>query len=497
MYSRLIKALVVHIVISLVCISSTVMAQQGRGIIVPPAYFLSRYISLHKDIGLSAKHWHFDLPFAVSSELQYFPHQNWLKSFQKGGFSYKIHSQWFYDSAIEKFGHTTALWLWSKLISHVTLFTSAIVTNHPDGEYLLGTHHIRLGHTGMINMAYVSGRWEHFELLWGRAPLQWGPGRLRQLGVQGNMPAQDLIKLTFKQDRRFRLSYFLSQLDRQEVAADDGNQVQYNRWLAGHRLEIPLFDGRLILGAGDYVLYTGRNRGIEFNYFNPLSPFHTQTFENKVEGRDTAVDSTVQADNQNVAIYADFNWAVKKNLHLYGELFVDEFQIDGADRKKMDDAVGLLFGVAGGKQWERVTWHYTFEAYRLSTWLYNHGGMATNWTYNDHQIGFAEGADLQGFTARSEWWLGMDKMIALQYTHFDQGDVTTDTPWDPHKTKGNGFPSGIIEKNRCIELSYFYYPLHWLQVEGMYAYHIIDNKNHITDINERRNVFKLSLQFIL
>ena len=466
-------------------------------IVLPPGHEITTYMVLNKDLGLGTRHNHFDLPYCLPDSLAFYPYSFLLPHQRQGYVNSSLQSRWQYDTASDEGGHYTELWFWHQLNKPLTLFVSAAVTNNPDGEYLLGTHHTRLGHTGMINRAYVSGRWDHFELLWGRVPLQWGPGRLRQLGVQGNMPSQDLIKLTFKQAGRYRLSTFLSQLDRQSIDSDAGGTVLYNRWLAGHRLEIPLFEQKVLVGLGDYVLYTGQNRGIEINYFNPLSPFHTQTFENKVEGIDTAVDSTARGDNQNVAIYGDCNWAIQPNLHLYGELFVDEFQIDQADRDKMDDSIGLLLGVAGGRQSGRLTWHFMAEAYRLSTWLYNHGGIATNWVYNGHHLGFDEGADLRGFKVRNEWWLDSDKMLALDYTHFDQGEITTDSPWAPESTKGRGFPCGVVEKTRRVELSIFYYPLPWLLCEGGVAYQSINNKEHVTNVDQEKASCRFSFQVIL
>ena len=225
-------------------------------------------------------------------------------------------------------------------------------------------------------------------------------------------------------------------------------------------------------------------------------PFHQQTFENKIEDeRGTNVDA--MADNQNDAIFFDVDYAFRPNFHLYTEVFIDEFQIDKGDRQKLDDEIGLIIGVTGGSEYRKGFWHYTLELSRLSTWLYHHGGIETDWVYNDHNLGFRDGSDLWKWTIKNEWWFDNKTMISIQFTKTVRGEIEIDNEWDPFSTKNKDFPFGMNQIENIIQGEFFWFPKSWGLLQILFKFDHINNYMHIRGKSKKTFDSVLALQLLL
>ena len=94
-------------------------------------------------------------------------------------------------------------------------------------------------------------------------------------------------------------------------------------------------------------------------------------------------------DNDNSMIFCDFRYLLRKNLSLYGEMIIDDFQIDETN---VDNATGFKLGF-DGKFNDRLI--YIFEYTKINPWTYIHHGQFTSWEQSYHPLGFKYGPDVE------------------------------------------------------------------------------------------------------
>ena len=92
--------------------------------------------------------------------------------------------------------------------------------------------------------------------------------------------------------------------------------------------------GKWTVGLGEFLLYTGDNRGIDWLWSNPFISYVVHNYDAYPgEGR-TATE--YGGDTDNGLIYADLAWEGRA-LQITTRLYVDEFQVDQPDREVRTD----------------------------------------------------------------------------------------------------------------------------------------------------------------
>jgi len=124
-----------------------------------------------------------------------------------------------------------------------------------------------------------------------------------------------------------------------------------NRYLVGHRLDWRP-RGNLELAFSEVMLYGGVNRPWEWNYLNPLLPYYWEQLDSGI--------------NDNPLWNLEFSWRPRRDLELYGELMLDDFQIDF---KSEAQQIGFSSGVAwSGLADGRLFINMEYE--RINTYVY-------------------------------------------------------------------------------------------------------------------------------
>jgi hypothetical protein len=325
-----------------------------------------------------------------------------------------------------------------KLARQVWAHLWVVGSSDDDGEALLGTHTRRGGWTGRVAHATLS--WEHevLQVEWGRRSLAAGLDRISDLGWSVEVPPVDMFRVRLHtRDERLSL-----ELDGAQLASSADRELR--RHYARHRVVWhPAGLKNLTLTGGDQVIFTGLQRGFDWQFLNPLIPFFLENFEGYSEA-----EHGVNTDQDNSSLFATWDaWTqVSRAFRLgcYGEILVDEFQIDAEDRRLFDDALGLTLGVDLRR---RLTEHrfvrLRWEGSALSHWTYVHRGLETSFLEKGHVIGNAEGGDileqhLQLQLIQSGTRPGL---LSLTLGRLVKGAIAPTANWDAQSTKDDEWPS--------------------------------------------------------
>lgn len=221
----------------------------------------------------------------------------------------------------------------------------------------------------------------------------------------------------------------------------------FRRWLGGH--ELCWEQGPWLASIGDLVIYTGWRRTLEPAYLNPFLPAFVGNFEGVAE-----IDSLTRRDNDNNLLHGHVGWRKRRGAwggRIRLDVVVDEFQMDAVDRADTKDVLGLrLLSVADYKHASGI-WQAGLAAARLSSWLYQHPGLETDWVADGRGLGHPDGGDL--LEARVHLaWLPVEPTLGANGLWADgsgvfvtaglqrKGDVQLADDWDPTSTVNEGLP---------------------------------------------------------
>jgi len=333
-----------------------------------------------------------------------------------------------------------AWWLEHRLLGQIWVAG----TTEDEGLALLGTNKRRGGWTGRILLGSLIWDTPGFQLEWGRRHPGAGEDRLRELTWSREAPAVDLLRALWRtRDGRLGLELTCAQL----LSTENPN---LKRWFARHRLVWhPGGNPRLRLEAGDQVLFTGIQRGFDWQYINPVVPFFLENFEGYEAG--SQGESTDQ-DNSSLFLGCDVRHPISELLTLgcYGELLVDEFQLDGADRDKLDDALGLTLGLELQRRLPRDrVLRLRWEGNALSHWTYVHRGEETSYLERGVVIGHHEGGDLVEHHVQLQLsrLVGRQELLSLTVGNLHKGTIEVGDEWDAESTKGGDWPSSPTKQS--------------------------------------------------
>lgn len=315
-------------------------------------------------------------------------------------------------------------------------------TSEEQGERLLGTNTTRGGWTGRVLRGTLLWRVPGFEVEWGRRSLSTGEDRLSELAWGRQTPPVDQLRYALSSPAgRWRLDVGCAQL----AAAGDG---ELRRWAAFHRLSWRPRSG-LAFSLGDQAIFTGAQRGFELQYLSPFTPFFLENFEGYSE-RDAG--EPTDSDNGAIAL----GWELRRpagsvwRLEHYGELLVDELQIDGDDRARFDDVLGLTLGLAAERRLVsgrrlRLRW----EGSRLSHWAYVHPGVETSALEKGVPLGNAEGGDLaeQHLELQVYRTAPAAELYSVAVGRLWKGAIEPGDAWAAEDTKGRAWPSPPVERS--------------------------------------------------
>jgi hypothetical protein len=276
--------------------------------------------------------------------------------------------------------------------------------------------------TGYFDYGVLALRHGGFTLQYGRSFRLWGAGDRGRLLLSDNSPAFDQLYGEYRY-KRFMFQAFVTRLT-DYLSATEGT---IGRYLAGHRIS---FKPRrnLEIGLSETVLY-GRTTGLDWAYMNPFFPYYWEQYNIK--------------QNDNVYMGADFVWWPFAGTRLYGELLIDDFQIDfSSEPQQVGFDLGLSrLGVLGASRL-RIDAQYT----QIRKWVYGQAKPDNAFTNNGVVIGSSLGPDADRTRISATYALTEDLTFSVGGSLRRKGEGRVTDPQSGRVPKGEPFPSGTVEE---------------------------------------------------
>lgn len=294
------------------------------------------------------------------------------------------------------------------------------------------------GLAGGVEEAFVYYRTNPLEITVGRFASFWGPRNSLALTPNG---AMDGLGYTVHWGR-LALSYRLARLDGLNPDKDSVAQFE-NRYFVGHRLDVYL-SRTLRLGVFETTVFGGPGRQIDLYYLNPIIFFHSSQLN---EGM-----------NDNTFLGFDFSFKPRSGCRLYGQLLVDDFQIDKDSQGDQEpDQYGMILGAHIVNLWRSVD--LKLEYSRVANWTFNQTLVRNRYLMDGHLIGGALGNDYDRLELNVTRWVGDDMAVSLGFTSLRQGEGRVTDEWTAPWLETDGdysepFPTGTVETTRTFSVGF-------------------------------------------
>ncbi|MDH3889816.1 MAG: capsule assembly Wzi family protein [candidate division Zixibacteria bacterium] len=290
------------------------------------------------------------------------------------------------------------------------------------------------GFAGGVENAFAQFNTQRFKLTVGRFASFWGlPNSL----VLSSNVSLDGLAYRVKWGR-LTLSYRLARLDGMNPDQDSTAQFE-NRYFAGHRLDIHLHK-RLRVGLFETIVFGGAGRQLDFYYLNPLIFFHGSQLN--------------EGANDNSMIGLDFTFKPKVGYKLYGQLLIDDFQIDSREQQDQEpDEIGLILGTHLVDLMPSLDLQLEYS--KVTNRTFNQMHERNRYLYHGQLLGGALGNDYDHWSINLTRWFG--EQIALSATidihRQGEGRVSDEwsSPWmEIEGTYTESFPTGVVESSRLF-----------------------------------------------
>jgi len=288
----------------------------------------------------------------------------------------------------------------------------------------------------------------------GRSSLVWGPELHDALLLSANSPPFDRLWLGYEHSS-FRLDFMVARLD--NFQRGDSALVRY---LSAHRLSFRK-KGLFEFGLSEVALYGGYNRPLEWHYLNPFLPYYWEQWN--------------QSTDDNIFFGADFTIYWPNNSRIFGELLIDDFQVDF---KSEPHQIGFKLGLdmlepAGLKKL------YTKLSYtRVNRTVYSQNRLQNLYLHYGESIGYFGGNDQDRLLlfCRYHFCTSFDGEIEWQYQRRGEGRIEQ----IPGGTLPYGvkFPSGIVERAAILGIGLKFFSKSMLEGHLKLGYTHYENYHH-------------------
>ncbi|MCH9030747.1 MAG: hypothetical protein IIB00_00600 [candidate division Zixibacteria bacterium] len=302
------------------------------------------------------------------------------------------------------------------------------------------------GLAGDVETGSLYYRTSKFDLLFGRHRASWGPTYTNLLLSQTSRPL-DGLAFRYRLGERISFSYRLARLDgfppaseSSGAAVDSG--VFVNRYMAGHRLDWNVSKS-IRLGFFESIIFAGPGRSLELQFLNPFIFFHANQLN--------------EGNNDNTFLGIDFDILPRDGIRFFGQLFVDDFQIEKKTQGDEEpDEIGFLLGahlVSASQKWEgMLRWDRVYNR------TYNQKVERNRYILQGKPIGHPQGNDFEMLQATLRRWLNKETYAELTGRIIRQGEAkiidTWAEPWlDVVGQYSEPFPTGVVEKTTEVALT--------------------------------------------
>ncbi|MBD3242878.1 MAG: hypothetical protein GF331_19960 [Chitinivibrionales bacterium] len=295
---------------------------------------------------------------------------------------------------------------------------------------------------------------DHVHLRFGKDRFNWGPLKLGGLLVSDYNQGYNMLWQKYTLGP-FVLKGFSTQLNNTPWQEKGDPEIPdsvtvYKRYFSASRLE--LYREYWGVALAQAIIYSGENRSFEIPYLLPFYPYHYGQLSVWREGN----------NNENTYGALDFYAKlIRKQLTLYGEILVDDFQGEtDARSQSVQNAIGYMFGaeLAVGE-----TWHAFVEGGKINSFVYNHVAGARLRYLNEHSfIGSPLGPDQVLVWGKVGRWLLPAWRLSAMFWVLGSGERSVGYEYDSellHTTRDDVVPYGTVEWEQLVwlrnELSLF------------------------------------------
>lgn len=307
----------------------------------------------------------------------------------------------------------------------------------------------------------------------GRSAIIWGPEQHDALLVSDNAPQFDRVWLGYEH-KAVRFDYFITRLD--NVKYNDSLLVRY---MSAHRLSFRK-KGAFEIGLSELALYGGYNRPIDWRYLNPVTTYYWEQWN--------------RGSDDNIFFGLDFSIFWPHNSRIFGELMIDDFQIDFESEPQQ---VGFKLGIDMLEPFgfDRLFTKLSFT--RVNTTVYGQNQPQNLYLYYDKPIGYFDGNDQDRLLAltRYHWSQSVDLELEFQYTRKGEGRI------EKHERSGvpfqEKFPTGVVEKSPSIKATALWFGSGLFEGRASVKYSHFNNYQHVCGENVNRTEINLFLSYFL
>tara|TARA_B100002003_G_scaffold177378_1_gene165260 strand:- start:2388 stop:3773 length:1386 start_codon:yes stop_codon:yes gene_type:complete len=323
-----------------------------------------------------------------------------------------------------------------------------LVVNEIYADQVLGRAYSRGGVAGRFENAFIRYQIKNNIIQLGRSPVWWGQSFASSI-IQ-SATGQPYDHLTLKMNiSNFQFELLAGQLTSEMTENDE----RVKRFISGHQLKWLPNHNRWFLAVGEQIIYTGIKRSFEFHYLNPIIPYWFAEIEEEEERNPAGTE------NENTILFFHGRYLLKENVGLYGELVIDDFQIDFNNRDSIPDAIGWKVGIDGVLGKEIL---FLFELTTIGTWTYTHWGEFTSWHNSSIPIGYKYGPDCRSWLVSFDYWLSNDWLLSVENTFLEKGNVNIFTQLPPEVERKVDFPSPPVVNHHYLNVS-----LNWHTNRGL------------------------------
>lgn len=280
----------------------------------------------------------------------------------------------------------------------------------------------------------------------GRQRVFWGPQPVNLLISKTAQPL-DLLNGSYNHGR-ISMNFIFARLDTSRPDSLDlerypKRSFKDNRYLAAHRLDIR-FHRRFRLGLFETIIYGGEGRPPEIYYLNPLQFFHSAQLNEYVD--------------DNTTLGFDFTFLFGKGISGYGQVLVDDFQIDNKQQGDQEpDEIGLMFGLFKTGKIGSFIPDFKAEYVRLTNRTYHQRDPRNRYLFRNKLIGHPLGPDADSVSIKARFWPSSSFYTEIEFASRRRGEGSIynfwDEPWlDAEGKYSEPFPTGVVEKSFLIAL---------------------------------------------
>lgn len=330
----------------------------------------------------------------------------------------------------------------------------------------------------------------------GRQRVFWGPQPVN-LALSSTAEPLDLFSLRY-QKGRLTFNFLFARLDASRPDSVDYQRFPEasfteNRYLAAHRLDLRLHK-RFRIGFFEMTLFGGEGRPPELYYLNPLQFFHGLQLNEQID--------------DNTAIGLDFIWLPGWRWGLYGQLLIDDLQVDDElDSDQEPNEIGLMAGLSRAGEIGSWTPDIKLEYVKISNRTYHQRQPKNRYLYRGQLLGHPLGPDADSLSFKLTFRPSLAQFVEFEAGLSRHGEGSIYGPWDEPWLQANGdysepFPTGVVEKAAFVAVrAGGYLPFGDYLADHLYfsagaGHGNYDNWQNIEGESATQNWFRLSLTWL-